>query len=632
MTIKYRPDIDGLRAVAVFLVVVYHAFPSHLTGGFIGVDVFFVISGFLITSIISKEIKNGKFTVIGFYKRRIDRIFPSLIIVMMFVFVFGWFVLLPDEYKQSGKMLAASSVFMTNIVLFRDVGYFDISSNLKPLLHLWSLGIEEQFYLAFPLILLIIKKTKSSVIFVLSILIVFSFLPNLYTNSPDRAFYLPQYRMWELLSGSILALSIHKITYFNKWIRNTLSFIGLILILAPSFVFTNDMVFPGWIITIPILGSILIIGFGKNSIINNYILSSKIFVFMGLISFPLYLWHWPLFSFANIISGNNTNTSTMLILLAASVMLSIFTYKAVETPLKKIRSSKFKTIPLLLSVLSIGILGFVTYIQNGLPDRSSMEYVRNANEQLTGPMWQYTQNKICMENYKTELSHEFPWWFCMLKKDSEPDMIIIGNSYANHLYPAFALNRNLKNINVLSIGKSDPTIGVDPNSNTTEKKQAIFIDEIIRNSPSIKYIILSGLNQRPTEDYIIRLKKRIGSINKENIKIIIFAPHLIIKQDIKTCLGRPLRGVSDKCTIPIDDIRVLRANFKLMQSSLTKEFPSLLFFDPNDIFCDESACSSIKNGLPLYRDEYSHLSQYASELIGVNFAEWAKINLPDITE
>lgn len=166
--IKYRKDIDGLRALAVTLVVIYHAFPSVLTGGFIGVDVFFVISGFLITSIIFKEIQSDKFTIKEFYRRRIDRIFPALIIVLVSVYVFGWFTLLPDEYMQLGKLLAASSVFITNIVLFKDVGYFDISSSLKPLLHLWSLGIEEQFYLIFPLILFFLyKKKKLNVFFVL---------------------------------------------------------------------------------------------------------------------------------------------------------------------------------------------------------------------------------------------------------------------------------------------------------------------------------------------------------------------------------------------------------------------------------------------------------------------------------
>lgn len=628
--IKYRKDIDGLRALAVALVVIYHAFPSVLTGGFIGVDVFFVISGFLITSIILKEIQNDKFTIKEFYRRRIDRIFPALIIVLVSVYVFGWFTLLPDEYMQLGKLLAASSVFVTNIVLFKDVGYFDISSSLKPLLHLWSLGIEEQFYLIFPLILFFLYKKKLSVFLCLSVLLMASFLPNLFTSNPDRAFFLPQYRLWELFCGALLALMHHRFKIKNKIFNNLLSILGIALIIIPAFVFTHDMVFPGWVISIPILGAILSIGFSESSVINTKILSSRLFVFLGLISFPVYLWHWPLISFAYIINGSAVSTITMFILLLSSIVLAVFTYFYIEIPLKKYRSWKLKTIPLLVITIIIGGVGLITYNQNGFENRASIESTRSANVQLTGPMWQYTQNKNCMNRYQTPLSQELPWWFCMLKEDASPDLILVGNSYANHLYPAFAFNKKLKDLNILSIGTSDPTKGLGVNSSDNDKRQMSLIDNIIKTEPRLKYIVISGLSNNANDDYIKLLIERINNIKSDNVKIIVFLPHLIIQKDVKSCLGRPLKEVSNECNVSLTKLDELRNNFDKVKSSLTREFPSILFFDPNGIFCDENECSSIKNELPLYRDEYRHLSPYASQLVGDEFSIWAKDNIPEI--
>ncbi|ELN8419280.1 acyltransferase, partial [Escherichia coli] len=203
MSIKYRPDIDGLRSLAVLSVVIYHFFPSALPGGFIGVDIFFVISGYLITSILKKDIEKDNYSIVEFYRRRIDRIFPALLIVLCSVYIFGWYALFSDEYMQLGKLIAGGAAFAANIVLYFDSGYFDISSNLKPLLHLWSLGVEEQYYIFFPPLLYILFKFKLRPLYVISLLAVVSLLACIYQTYTDevKAFYLPQYRIWELLAG-----------------------------------------------------------------------------------------------------------------------------------------------------------------------------------------------------------------------------------------------------------------------------------------------------------------------------------------------------------------------------------------------------------------------------------------------
>jgi peptidoglycan/LPS O-acetylase OafA/YrhL len=204
----YRPDIDGLRAFAVIAVVVFHAFPTQLPGGYIGVDVFFVISGFLITQIIVLEVQNERFSIVGFYYRRIRRIFPALLLVFSFCLIFGWLSLLPDEYTQLSKHVAAGAGFVSNFVLWNESGYFDNSAETKPLLHLWSLGIEEQFYLVWPLTILIFWKRKINLFIPTISLLLISFLINIYTTDANitEAFYFPYTRFWELLSGSVLSL------------------------------------------------------------------------------------------------------------------------------------------------------------------------------------------------------------------------------------------------------------------------------------------------------------------------------------------------------------------------------------------------------------------------------------------
>ncbi|NCC02528.1 MAG: acyltransferase [Proteobacteria bacterium] len=206
----YRPDIDGLRAIAVIFVIIFHAFPSLIPGGFIGVDIFFVISGFLISGLLYKEIQKGGISLRDFYARRIRRIFPALISVLIFTLIVGWFLELPKDLSQIGKHTIAAAFFASNIVLWREAGYFDSDSLLKPLLHLWSLGIEEQFYLFFPLFLLVLGKTRKTLAGIL-VLLVISFLVNilLVHEHPKAAFYLPFTRVWELLVGCAISYIIY---------------------------------------------------------------------------------------------------------------------------------------------------------------------------------------------------------------------------------------------------------------------------------------------------------------------------------------------------------------------------------------------------------------------------------------
>lgn len=393
---KYRPDIDGLRAVAVLAVVVFHAFPNWLRGGFIGVDIFFVISGYLISTIIFENLDKGTFTFYEFYTRRIKRIFPALLIVLISCFSFGWFVLLADEYKQLGKHIAAGAGFISNFVLWDEAGYFDNSAETKPLLHLWSLGIEEQFYIVWPFLLWFAAKRKFNLLTVTIIVTCTSFILNLIGVTEDMVatFYSPLSRFWELLSGSLLAwLTLYKkATFINvrnkidrlfafrmykekeegRTVDNVLSFIGLLLLLYGFWQINKDLSFPGKWALVPVLGAILIMTAGAKAWFNRVVLSNRIAIWFGLISFPLYLWHWPLLSFATIIEGEVPSYNIRIAAIALSIILAWVTYRFIERPLRFGKNTKVRFLVILMII--VGCVGFHTYDHDGLKFRKADEH------------------------------------------------------------------------------------------------------------------------------------------------------------------------------------------------------------------------------------------------------------------
>ena len=334
----YRPDIDGLRAIAVLSVVLFHGFPQTFRGGFIGVDVFFVLSGYLISRIIFEQLNQGTFNFLDFYARRIKRIFPALVIVLAAAYIAGWFTLLADEYGQLGAHIAAGAGFISNFVLWRESGYFDHSAHTKPLLHLWSLGIEEQFYIVWPLLLWLASKFRLSLFLLTVIVAALSFYLNItqIQNDVVAAFYSPQTRIWELLLGSILAwYSFNKkdglvaVVMFleqkcrrpeavvdqvrlRACMKNVLSCLGFTLLIYSLIRFNRDLQFPGKWAAIPVLGTALILAAGPLAWLNEKILSNKILVWFGLISYPLYLWHWPLLSFAWIVEAGPPSAFTRI--------------------------------------------------------------------------------------------------------------------------------------------------------------------------------------------------------------------------------------------------------------------------------------------------------------------------------
>lgn len=363
-SLRYRPDIDGLRAVAVLGVILYHSFPKALPGGFTGVDIFFVISGYLISGILYKGHREGNFSFSQFYARRIRRLFPSLITVLLLCLAYGWLVLLPTEYEKLGKHVAAGTLFIQNIVFWTESGYFDTAANLKPLLHLWSLAVEEQFYIIFPLLLVLLWKKTRILVPLLVLFLIGSFGMNILMSyqNPATDFFLTPYRGWEFLGGNLLAWWHYDQGKEEKIPRckEAFSWSGTILMVLGMTVLAKEQPYPGWRAMLPVCGTLLVMEGGREAWVNQKILSHQAMVWVGLISYPLYLFHWPVLSFVHIVRGQEPPSWMIVSALGVALLMTLLTYYLVE---KKVRHNRSRwVVPMLVAgFLVAGFSGLLAW-------------------------------------------------------------------------------------------------------------------------------------------------------------------------------------------------------------------------------------------------------------------------------
>lgn len=443
---NYRADIDGLRAIAIIAVVLFHMAPEYFGGGFVGVDIFFVISGFLITSIILYQLKNNTFSFNEFYAKRIIRLFPSLIIVLISTGLIGYFALLPSEFESLGKHSAAGATFLSNLLLFKEVNYFDSASEMKPLLHLWSLGIEEQFYIFLPLVLFISFKIKPKyIISILALSVVYSFSLNILkiSNKPEYSFYLPQTRFWELMIGSVLGyFHINKNSIINKQLLNFLSTLGFLLCVLSFSIIDKNYKFPGFWSLMPVIGTAFLIFSGKNTFINSKVLSHRFLVSIGLISYPLYLWHWPLLSFSYISRNNTPPIEERISLIILSFILSILTYKIIEKPLIKwpIGKKRKKSWIFLAVLIVVFFLGISIY-KKFIPPYSSNKNFSLISEAVND--WDFPGRLKLIRNKKGDSIY---WQGLNINKS-----IYIGDSNIQQYYPRLEklVNQSKDNLGLL---------------------------------------------------------------------------------------------------------------------------------------------------------------------------------------
>jgi len=448
---KYRREIDGLRAMAILPVILFHAGFVGFSGGFVGVDVFFVISGYLITSIILKEKSEGTFTLIGFYERRARRILPALFVVLLCCIPLAWLSMYPKQFIDFGDSLVASSLFGSNILYWVTSDYFSGPAELKPLLHTWSLSVEEQYYLLFPLFILAVWKLgKKWILFLLSILTLVSLAIAHWgaTNQPTANFYLLPTRGWELLIGVFASFyhdkkeNNHHI--FNKLVGDILSLLGVILIAYSVLVFDNETPFPSLWALLPTIGTVLIILFAVEDTLIGRILSHKILVGVGLISYSLYLWHWPLFAFARLNSLDEPSTLVFLSLITVTFLLAYLSWRFIESFFRKpsfeLARGKIFSLSLFFMVLYTGI-GLTIHNEDGFVDEFVARTTSEKKEQarLLTQYWGTDLDEVMNDDGECKfwsgyLNQDFIRRFNACKEKPKHTILVIGDSHAMNLY------------------------------------------------------------------------------------------------------------------------------------------------------------------------------------------------------
>ena len=650
--INYRPDIDGLRAVAVLTVIAFHAFPEWVSGGFIGVDIFFVISGFLITKLIQGSLTKQNFSISAFYASRVRRLFPSLILVLLACQIFGWFALLSDEYKLLGKHISATAFLIPNWIFWSESGYFDYAANTKPLLHLWSLGVEEQFYLFWPITLYLLFIYKLNAIRITSVLLLCSLLLNLLMieKSLSATFFLPFTRIWELLAGSLLAFFTQaNFMGFNpirvqfqkyKLLTHGLSFFGLLLLLIGLFFIDQDTRFPGSWAILPVLGTLLIILAGNKSWFNQSVLSSRILVRIGLISYPLYLWHWPLLSFARILEQSQPNWKIRILCIAIAFILALFTYYFIERPIRFGRNLKAKTYTLITLMLITASLGFTTYISDGFKSRFSNQLIE---EQISDLAFNIPTS---MDWYCSDSSNEGP--HC-LSSGPDPSTVVIGDSHALTIYAGLVERFKAKGQTVGLYGGSDgcpPLLNVviqDLGGDTRNclKKGTQAILRVI-NDPAIKEVILTSrgpmyttgkgfgevessqfgtwvlhfddedMQQRNNEEVFLRgLSNTLDALLAADKKVTFLHDVPELGFDIRSCFTfRPLvitHRAMDPCAVRKSDFVARTKMHRAGVDLILSERPEIKVIDLSQALCDDEWCFGSKDGILFYVDD-DHLS------------------------
>ena len=452
--LDFRDDINGLRALAVLGVVVFHADRAWLPGGFAGVDIFFVISGFLISRIILSQCAAGRFSLAMFYARRAKRILPALLVAVSFVWIVGWFMAAPTQFRDIGGSLLGNSYFTVNFWLMRLAGvggYFGADATVKPLLHLWSLSIEEQFYLVWSVLLLALFKLERRLVpLVIASVFVASFAFSIYLTpiDPIAAFYLPWTRGWELALGALIAYRevfwLEALPYPSRRIANIGAGAGIALMLG-AFLFLNETrPFPGWLAAIPTLGCALVIA-SPDSLPGEVALGNRLAGFFGVISYPLYLWHWPLFAFARIWPGVIPTAPVLFALAVVAVALAALTYRLIEQPIAiPFRRRPFTTALVLVGLLALtGIIGRATYDSKGFPSRFPplvdriFDYTANGAEgqPLMRCVYQRDAERYSLAEERTRAARFFEDHHCAAIADpSKPTILVVGDSHAAHLF------------------------------------------------------------------------------------------------------------------------------------------------------------------------------------------------------
>ena len=634
----YRADIDGIRAVAILLVLGYHAFPDRVRGGFIGVDIFFVISGFLISSVLFKRLNTGELNLLDFYARRIKRLFPSLLSVLAACLIFGWYSLFPEEYAHLGKHALGGAMYISNFVLWGEAEYFDAVSENKPLLHLWSLGVEEQFYFVLPIILWLGRGHNLIILGLIVIFAASSYFCGDRLFAVDRAgaFYLPVSRFWELMMGVALAYCEFRRNPFLRsplptarpaeW-RHLASVAGMAILILAAVHVSRHTPFTMAYALLPTLGTCLLIWAGPTGVINRWVLSLPPVIGLGLISYPLYLWHWPLFSFAYIVESGVPSFGVRISLIFFAIFLAWLSYAYLERPARFGVRSQYFPLWLLVSLFVIGAVGYWIMIQNGFPHRTiTKEYIDNRNELVRTP----ARDEACL----SYIGKKLPKFDYCRRHDigARETIAMIGDSHAHAAFFGMAQMLGEKGFNSVMLANSScpPFPGGEHGAtqayraDCSERTQQLL--DVLLALPDIGHVIIvtRGPVYLTGKEFGIEQVNPALQIEPEQFSSSLQnLVHLLIRAGKQVsyvtenpempflpsrCIQRPFRVTTSECTIPLQTVLERQAEYLAILNNIHgMHIVSVL-----DVFCTNGICHFASNdGALLYADK-DHLSTAGS--------------------
>jgi peptidoglycan/LPS O-acetylase OafA/YrhL len=636
---EYRREIDGLRALAVLPVILFHAGFETFSGGFVGVDVFFVISGYLITTIILAELEQGKFSIVNFYERRARRILPVLFLVMLVCIPFAWLYLPSWEYKDFSQSLVAVSVFASNIFFWLESGYFDTAAELKPLLHSWSLAVEEQYYVLFPLFLMLFWKLgKRSILVMLGLVFVASLAVAQWAAyaKPAAAFYLLPTRGWELLIGAFAAFHLSQANRkeFGKGLSEVAGWLGVALIMYAVFAYSKATPFLRLYALVPTLGTFLVILFATQKTTVGKFVGNKVFVGVGLISYSAYLWHQPLFAFARHSGFSGSNRIIFLLLSVLTFFLAYLSWRYVESPFRvKNNFSRAQIFILsLIGSLFFASTGYYGHLKDGFSSHTSS--TQSFNLKLT-----------------------------------DKNFIVLGDSHGGHLIAGLTsiTSGTVKNF---TGGGCIPFRNVDRYDSRfvpgeCAKKINAWLDQIINDDPDAIIVLSSmgptyldgtpfrgkdiarvtGLGVELITDktitdrskvFEIGLRQTLTELSKLRNSTLVFAldvPELGIDYGCSRAVKefkfgdfvlRDLVSSADpkNCSVSRSDYDQRVSSYKHLVSVVLSEFPDVIFFDPTYSFCNADLCKGFDPVFGFLYQDVDHLSEtgsrfYAEALVNV---------------
>ena len=644
---KYRPEVDGLRTLAVVPVLLFHVGFEQFSGGFVGMDIFFVISGYLITSIIYREVENNEFSIVRFYERRIRRIFPALFAVFFATLAVGWFVLLPGPFEALGISTFWATLFVSNILFWSKSGYFDSDAESKPLLHTWSLSVEEQFYVLFPPAVMLLYRMagRKGVVTLVTASICLSFVWAVWSvaDSPNAAFFLAPARVWELGIGALLAIGAVP-AIRNRSVAELAALVGIVCIGFSVFAYDSATPFPGVAALAPCIGVALVIHATSHcGTVTARVLAARPMVFVGLISYSLYLWHWPIIVFYRSYYQVAPGTAEKLLLIGGAFVLAIVSWKFIEGPFRG-RTAVFGRKGLFVSAATAMSLfvgaGFAVGVTDGIPHRMPPAVLALANGSAEG-----TQRRECYGRSPEKVARGE---VCRTgDPERAPSFLVWGDSHAYALMPGFEIFGREHGLTALYVPKGScvPVLGVErlDRRAATGRGCAAFADavmELVEARPELETVVLVGrwaenfevdrfshgppllladavapepgdTNSQVLQRALTRTIARLAAMNK---RVVLLSQVPDVPYDVPAYLAQQqIRGdvLTEKVSRELYDNRqagVMRMIGTLEQGSDLRVLPS------SSSLCDEDSCAISRDGRLLYIDG-THVSRFGAEVV-----------------